>query len=89
MEDLPCFLYRKLDLKSSAPKTENRHIYEPPDVTEKYQTRLIFVHRLSTFSAIFSAGVLQRCSAVALLLFTTLLEVVLPSRWELIASASL
>lgn len=30
VEDLPCFLYRKLDLKSSAPTTENRqHVYEP------------------------------------------------------------
>lgn len=32
MEGLPCFLNRKLDLKSSAPKTENReHIFKTLD----------------------------------------------------------
>lgn len=45
----------------------------------------------STFSAIFSAGVLQSCSAAALLLFAALvlLPPLLPSRWALMASASL
>ena len=94
MEGLPCFLNRKLDLKSSAPKIENReHILKTLILFLQTSEKGSHLHRYKvfTFSAIFSAGVLQSCSAAALLLFTTLLPagVVLPSRWELMASASL